>query len=252
MVISLELSQVGTGYGRTRIVDNLTTSPLHGGKVVGLLGPNASGKSTLIKTIAGVHPLADGTITLTDGAKTFTGRELRDVIGYVPQDLPRTAALTAFETVAVSARRYFPAKEALRRAATILHELDIPHLAQKYLSDMSGGQRQLVAVAQMLVSDPEVMLLDEPTSALDLHWQLFVLAQLRQRVRAHGSLAIVAIHDMNLAARFCDELIVLHKGAILAQGTPQDILSAALLQTVYQVETEILDHAGVPVVCAIK
>ncbi|MEX3504810.1 ABC transporter ATP-binding protein [Corynebacterium sp. LK2510] len=251
-MISLELSQVATGYGRTRIVDNLTASPLRGGTVVGLLGPNASGKSTLIKTIAGVHPLIDGTIALTDGTKTFTGRELRDIIGYVPQDLPRTAALTAFETVAVSARRYFPPKEALHRAAAILHELEIPHLAQKYLSDMSGGQRQLVAVAQMLVSDPSVMLLDEPTSALDLHWQLFVLAQLRQRVRANDSLAIVAIHDMNLAARFCDELIVLHKGVITAQGAPSEIMSSTLLQKVYQVETEILDHVGVPVVCAIR
>ncbi|WP_410170978.1 ABC transporter ATP-binding protein [Corynebacterium pygosceleis] len=253
--VTLELDDVTVGYRRRRVIENFTTEPVHGGHVVGLLGPNASGKSTLIKAIAGVHRTTGGRLRATVEGRVHEGRDLRRVIGYVPQDLPDTAALTAFETVLVAARRACSVKitgtPAVELASRVMTELSIGDLARRYISELSGGQRQLTAVAQMMVSDPDVMLLDEPTSALDLHRQLFLLDVIRRRARETGAVALTAIHDINLAARFCDELLVMRGGRVIAQGAPRTVLTPGLLSEVYGVDAEILDHGGVPVVAPV-
>lgn len=245
---SFHIEGVCAGYGRARIIEGLSLALLSGGKVVGLLGPNASGKSTLLKSVAGVHPADFKRVSLQLGEQEITGKELRDHVGYVPQDIPKSAALTAFETVVVAGRRYFGAQAARLRAAETLHELGIAHIAQKYLSDMSGGQRQLVAVAQMLVTDPAVMLLDEPTSALDLHRQIFLLEHVRNQVQRTSAVALVALHDINLAARYCDELVVTKAGELVAQGAPGEVLTPGLLLDVYGVEADVLVHDGGPLI----
>ncbi|MDU0479861.1 ABC transporter ATP-binding protein [Staphylococcus chromogenes] len=250
-MISLHIQDLVAGYGKKTIVPGLSLAPLRGGQVVGLLGPNASGKSTLMKSIAGVQPVHSGEVHLRVDGQQLSERETRKAIGYVPQDLPKSAALTAFETVVVAGRRRLGSKLAKYRAAEVMSELGIVELAERYLSDLSGGQRQMVAVAQMLVTEPDVLLLDEPTSALDLHRQLFLLSDLRQRVRDSGALAIVAIHDINLAARFCDELVVIKHGELQAQGAPAEVLEPQLLHEVYGVNADILEHDGVPVICAV-
>ncbi|MDY6051674.1 MAG: ABC transporter ATP-binding protein [Rothia sp. (in: high G+C Gram-positive bacteria)] len=227
------------GYGKHRILDSLTLAPLTGGKLVGVLGPNASGKTTLVKTLAGIHKKQDGVIYLKD--------ENDRGIGYVPQGLPHTAALRAFETVLIAARREGLA-DPIDHTATVMNELGLAGFAQKYLSELSGGQRQLVAIAQMMVSSPALMLLDEPTSALDVHHQIFILEQVRAKAQAEQSLGVVVLHDINLAARMCDELIVLHKGRMLAQGSPLEVLTPQIIDTVYQVEAEVLVHQGFPLV----
>ena len=133
-----------------------------------------------------------------------------EAIGYVPQDLLSSATLTAFESVMVSARRRGVDRwDPLERTADVMDRLGITHLSDRLVSDMSGGQRQLVAVAQMLVREPSVMLLDEPTSALDLRHQVELLQLICDEVRGTDRVALVAIHDLNLAARYCDELLVL-------------------------------------------
>lgn len=246
---TLHIEDLNTGYGSRNILENFAPQPLRGGRVVGLLGPNASGKSTLIKTIAGVHLKLGGSVYLrADDGEMLQGKALRGVIGYVPQDLPGSASLTAFETVLVAARRVAVGIKPTELAARTMVELGIGHIAESYIGELSGGQRQMVAVAQMLVGDPKVMLLDEPTSALDLHRQLYLLGLVRERTRRAGAVTMVAIHDINLAARFCDDLLVMRGGEIIAQGAPCDVLCKGLIKTVYDVAAEILDHNGTPVV----
>ncbi|WP_346845563.1 ABC transporter ATP-binding protein [uncultured Rothia sp.] len=250
--IELSLHEICSNYGKHQVLHRLSASPLTGGNVVGLLGPNASGKSTLIKAIAQVHRARSGSIALTvDGAAIAT-KHLSQHIGYVPQDLPTSAALTAFETVMISAARATTKKKAEQLAADILFELKLTHLAHRYLSELSGGQRQMIAFAQMAASSPSIMLLDEPTSALDLNKQLFLLAQVRKYAQERGLLALVAIHDINLSARFCDELLVMKEGQLVAQGTPQELLTPELLREVFEVETEILQHGQIPVIATIR
>ncbi|WP_236684236.1 ABC transporter ATP-binding protein [Corynebacterium epidermidicanis] len=251
MTISLEVDNFRVAYGNRTVIADLSLQRMVGGQVVGLLGPNAAGKSSLLQAIAGVSKPAAGRLTLTVDNHELAPKQAREAIGYVPQDLPKSAALTSFETIVVAGRRRQGAAQARLRAAEIMTQLDIAHLAGTYLSELSGGQQQMVALAQMLVTDPAVLLLDEPTSALDLQRQLFVLSEIRRRVRDTDAVAVVAIHDINLAARFCDELVVIQAGEVRAQGRPEDVLTAELLREVYGVRAEIIDHQGVPVICAV-
>ena len=250
MVISAELLTVG--YGRTTIIDDMTFGPLEEGKVVGLIGPNAAGKSTLVKTIAGIKKPSQGTCSIVVDGCEVTGKSRTTAIGYVPQDMLTTASLTAFESIMVSAKRRGAVDaDPVAATADIMERLNITHLADRMVSDMSGGQRQLVGVAQMLVRTPSVLLLDEPTSALDLRHQVHLLEIIRDEVAGTDRLALVAIHDLNLAARFCDELLVVKAGRVVALDTPAAVLNPELLNEVYGISARILDDDGVPVICPV-
>ncbi|MFS0466979.1 ABC transporter ATP-binding protein, partial [Corynebacterium striatum] len=180
-------------FGKREVLKGVDLPEPGPGTIVGLIGPNAAGKSTLVKTIAGIQKLTSGTCDTGDAT-----------VGYVPQDLLTSASLTAFESVVISAKR--GSANVLESAVEALEKLGIVRLAHRYVHQLSGGQRQLVAVAQMLACEPDLMLLDEPTFALDLRHQVHLLDTLRKEV-SRGAVALVAIHDLNLAARYCDELV---------------------------------------------
>lgn len=250
--MAIRAENLTVSYGRTTILHSLSFGPLEPGNVVGLIGPNAAGKSTLVKTIAGIKEPAEGSVTLSVDGAELVGKQKVQAVGYVPQDLLSSASLTAFESIMVSARRRGDATwNPLERSATVMERLGITHLAGRLVSDMSGGQRQLVAMAQMLVREPDIMLLDEPTSALDLRHQVELLQIVRDEVRGSNRLALVAIHDLNLAARYCDELLVVKAGRVVTHGTPHAVLQPDLLEEVYGIRARVLDDAGVPVVCPV-
>lgn len=250
--MAIRAENLTVSYGRTTILHSLSFGPLEPGKVVGLIGPNAAGKSTLVKTIAGIKEPSEGSVMLSVDGAELVGKQKVQAVGYVPQDLLSSASLTAFESIMVSARRRGDASwNPLDRSAAVMERLGITHLADRLVSDMSGGQRQLVAMAQMLVREPDIMLLDEPTSALDLRHQVELLQIIRDEVRGSNRLALVAIHDLNLAARYCDELLVVKAGRVVTHGTPHAVLQPDLLEEVYGIRARVLDDAGVPVVCPV-
>ncbi|MDO5722735.1 MAG: ABC transporter ATP-binding protein [Actinomycetaceae bacterium] len=242
--VKLQIDNATIGYGSHLVLENLNIPALNGGNVVGLLGPNASGKSTLIKTIAGIHPLTKGKIRIWVNNQKVPLAQRRNTCGYVPQDLPTTVSLTAFETALIAARRQ--CENPVDRTAEIFTDLNIGHIAHRYLGELSGGQRQLVGVAQMMVGNPAVMLLDEPTSALDLHHQLFLLEKLRQRAKSTNALVLVALHDINLAARYCDQLVVLHSKTMHCAGTPTQVITTEMITDVYQVHADIINYHDTP------
>lgn len=255
MGVFLDVNDVAAGYGKRKVLRGASIRTLKPGTVTGLLGPNAAGKSTLMTTLAGIRKPMSGEIVLTRDNERVIGSELREVVGYVPQDLPASASLTAFESVLVSGRRAGRLRvrgSEIEHTAVALRKVGIEHLADRFVGELSGGQRQLVAVAQMFVRDPEIMLLDEPTSALDLRHQVELLKLVRAEVASRSSLALVAIHDLNLAARYCDELVMLHDGHVVAQGSPVDVLTPDLLARVYGIRARVLDDEGVAVVCPIE
>lgn len=260
--MSLVVEDICVRYGRRQVLENVTIPEIPAGHVVGLLGANAAGKSTLIKTIAGVLKPASGASRVLIDGRELKGREHRNALGYVPQDLLATAALTVFESILIAGGSeggslrlrgggVARAGSLADAAAAVLAEVGIEHLAHRYLSELSGGQRQLAALAQMLVRNPHVMLLDEPTSALDLKHQVHVLELVRRRAREHGAVGLVAIHDLNLASRYCDQLVVLNQGTIMTCGAPCDVVCPTLLEAVYGFQARVLDDAGVPVVCPV-
>ena len=184
----LNLESISVSYGKHAVLSGLDLT-IKEGVVAGLLGPNGCGKSTLVRSIAGAQH-CHGAVSY----RKRSGRALQDVTGYMPQEIPGHIALTAMESVLVSAQRGGSAwrvpKKDVERAYAALSALGIGKLANTYLGECSGGQRQLISLAQTLVHGPELVLLDEPTSALDLKHQVRVLRSVRKHV--HGSEATVA------------------------------------------------------------
>lgn len=249
--MTLEISGLTAAYGRRRpVIDGLELS-LPTGRVVGVLGPNGSGKSTLIRCLADIHPHG-GQITL----RGVSGPQLRRITGYMPQEIPGHVALTVLESVLVAKRANRIGRasdEEITRAVGILHDLGIGELCHRWLGECSGGQRQLVSLAQALVRCPELLLLDEPTSALDLRHQRTVFEAVRAHVETVGperGLALIAVHDLNLAARFCDHLVLMRDGAAVAHGAPREVLQPQTLAQVYDVEVAVSEIDGRTVVMA--
>ena len=138
-------------------------------------------------------------------------------------------------------------EEDYRAAGDVLRRLNMQELASGSIMALSGGQRQLVFIAQTLVKEPSVLLLDEPTSALDLHKQFNLLTLLKELTQEHGFTTLVTLHHLDLAAKFADEIIVLKNGEVYAQGVPQEIFTERMMETVYRVKTKVyVDEHNVP------
>ncbi|HEY8565157.1 MAG TPA: ABC transporter ATP-binding protein [Beijerinckiaceae bacterium] len=236
---SLQLRGVGVRYGaaaasRLALAD-VTTPVFSGGEVVAVIGPNGAGKSTLFRRVAGLLG-GPGEVLVT----SHSGRPPC----YLPQDTAAAAVLTVYEAVLLARKqggrggwRVDDADLALIDG--VLGDLGIAELAFRNLAELSGGQRQLVSIAQVLVREPEILLMDEPTSALDLHRQIEVLALVRRLASARGLCVLVALHDLNHALRVADQVMVLADGRLVAAGPPRDVITPSLLEEVYGVRARV-------------
>lgn len=241
-------------YGRKTIIHDLDLPPLRPGTLTALIGPNGAGKSTLLRAMAGLEN-ASGSLRLDDFELTRCSlQERARRLMYLPQSLPPGLDLCVLDSVMAAlacgaARR--SRQQLLEAAYAALQQTGIADLADQLLSRLSGGQRQLVSLAQLLVRQPKVMLLDEPTSALDLNFQLKVMQCVQRQVRREQAIGVVVLHDINLAARFADTLAVLRQGRLYACGSPRQVLNRQLFQDVYGVmaRVEVLapDHLQVVV-----
>lgn len=240
MTLSLQNMQIG--YKNKPIIQDIALPEIQPGSLIALLGANAVGKSTLLKSLSGFLKY--------QGIAALNGQQLAKLnqaermqsIGYLPQTLPQPTTLVAYELVysaCRAARGHLDSQSIERQIEHTFSRLGIAALALKKMDEMSGGQRQMVGLAQVLVRQPELLLLDEPTSALDLHWQLNVLQTVRKETTDKQRIAIIASHDLNLALRFCDQVMVLANGKVLAFGKPDDVLTPACLQQAYQVQGRI-------------
>jgi iron complex transport system ATP-binding protein len=239
---ALRVDHLATGYGSRNVIEDLSLQGLQPGQVTALLGPNGSGKSTLLKALAGLAPLRRGRIALGDadaGAMAF-GQRAR-VFSYMPQSLPAAVHLRVLESVLVAAHAQSRATQApdLEAARAVLGRLGIEHLALHYLDELSGGQKQLAALAQALVRSPRVLMLDEPLSALDLNYQFHVMDLLRQETAARALVTVLVLHDINIALAHADHVIMLRDGALAGEGAPAQVISAATLARVYGVRARV-------------
>jgi iron complex transport system ATP-binding protein len=245
----LSIQGLSVGYGKQRILDSLSAGPLPRGEITALLGPNGSGKSTLLRALAGLTRAQSGSLSLDGATLTLStsGARSHSVV-YLPQALPAGVRLQVLESVLVAYRatrgRPFGAHRTnhaddLAHAHAVLQRLGIDALASRSLDELSGGQRQLVGIAQALVRDPQVLLLDEPLSALDLNHQFHVMRVIRDETRQRGMVTVVILHDINAALRTCDRAMLLHRGGIVSFGASSDVVTPARLEQVFGVATRI-------------
>ncbi|WP_054308594.1 ATP-binding cassette domain-containing protein [Mesorhizobium sp. 1M-11] len=239
--------------GRT-ILSPLTMT-LAPGRFYGLVGPNGSGKSTLLKLLARQQDPAQGSIRFSGRPlETFGTRDFARSVAYMPQFTPPAEGMNVRELASLGR---FPWHGALGRFSAddedkvtrALKQTSLTALADRMVDSLSGGERQRAWLAMMLAQDARCLLLDEPTSALDLAHQVEILALVRQLSRERGIAVIAVLHDINMAASFCDELIALRQGRIVARGTPDRILDPAVLDSIYGLAMGITRHpqTGAPI-----
>lgn len=235
---NLVLSALSVAYGKRPILRDISLAPIRPGSLVGVLGPNGVGKSTLMRALARLLP-ASGQVRLgpTDLLHGPHREHLRTV-SYLPQLLPQPTALLVYEAIIGALRATRPeldSSDCDTRLWQASATLQLQDLIMQPLNRLSGGQRQMVGLAQVLVRQTRLMLLDEPTSALDLRWQMLALSAVHSAIKASDGIALIALHDINLALRFCDRIVVLGEGTVLAD-CPSDVVNSDLLQRAYRVK----------------
>ncbi len=222
------------------LIDNISID-VAPGEMIGLLGPNGAGKSSLLRTIYRTNRPSAGQV-LVNGEDVWrqSARWTARHVGAVLQDMPADFPLTVEDVIAMgrsSHKRLLEADNAhdlaLIEAAIALLQLD--DFRDRLFRSLSGGERQRVLVARALVQQPAVLVLDEPTNHLDIHHQINLL----RFVRSLGITVIAALHDLNLAAMFCDRLCLLEKGKLVASGKPEAVLTEANLATVFRIEASL-------------
>jgi iron complex transport system ATP-binding protein len=236
----LEVGSLCAHYGRRQVLHEVSLPPLAAGEVVALLGPNGSGKSSLLKAVAGLLP-ATGVLRLDGQDLTHWSRAQRVArVAYLPQALPAPVHVNVTEAMLAALRALDGARSGdLARCAKVLARLGIDGLADAWLDQLSGGQRQLVGLAQALVREPGVLLLDEPLSALDLRHQWRTMQLLARLAREDGLAILVVLHDLNTALHHCSGAVLLHEGRVAAAGSPAEVVTPAALARVYGVQARV-------------
>ena len=214
------------------------------GEFLGLIGPNGAGKSTLLRAISGILGYREGTVRL-DGAdlRSLSSKDIAAGLALVPQIAPYTHGFTSIELVLMGryphlGRFQIEGREDDRIAREAMRLTEIEQFADRTLDTLSGGERQRVFVSRALAQQPRVLLLDEPTANLDVLHQLKVLDLVRQLVD-DGLTAVAAIHDLNMAARYCDRLVLLSGGRVLAEGSPEEVLSPETIESAFGVRSAV-------------
>lgn len=249
---SLCLNNVSIVRGENHTARDISLE-LNKGKVYAILGPNGVGKSTLLKAVFGEVDTLNGQIEYGDIHMHDVGlSEWRKPIGYMPQDTFVSASLTALEVVLLgqlNALSMHVSEEMLEQALQAMDKVGCLHLAQRNIQSLSGGQRQLILFAQVLLGTPEILMLDEPVSALDMHHQSVLLEHVYQETKRRELITVMVIHDLSLAAQYADHLILLKDGLIQAEGAPMDVLQPEIISEIYNVGIErLFDSTGVPVI----
>lgn len=246
-MIELELQGVSLSYGHHLVVKDLSfrVSP---GEMVGLIGPNGCGKTSIIKAVSRVISPHSGRILL-DGRNlaAISRGELARLVGVVPQTplLPET--FTVFEVVLMGRNPHlrFLQYEGSRDLALTwwaMERTTTDSLAERRISELSGGERQRVVVARVLAQEPKAILLDEPTANLDISHQVGILDLIKNLCLEKDLTVLVALHDLNLAAQYCDRLLLINKGRVHAEGTPWEVITPANIKEVYGTEGCVYPH----------
>ncbi len=253
--MKLKIKDVEFSYASVPVLKDVCIE-LAESEMLGVVGPNGAGKSTLIRCIDRILVPQKGSIVL-DGRdiKELRLLELAKKMGYIPQSTSQIFPATVFDTVLMGRRPHLgwrSSEKDTEKVLEMLQMLNIEEFAMRDINELSGGQQQKVFIARALTQEPDVLLLDEPTSNLDIRHQLEVMDIIKNIVIEKELSAIMAIHDLNLASRYADRIVMMNSGKIFSAGDPVSVLTPTNIKRVYGVEAEVNNNNGRPYIVPIR
>ena len=247
-----EVNGIIFSYRSKQVLDGVSFT-VKEDNVVSILGPNGVGKTTLIKCIGKVlTPKAGSVFIEGSDLHKLSKKDIAKKIGYVSQR-SETSRTTVFDSVLLGRKPHFEwdiTEKDIRLAGRVLHLLGLDELALKYVDEISGGEYQLVQIARVIVQQPKVILLDEPTSSLDLSNQHLIMHLIRNIVKKNHMVAIMIIHDLNLAIRHSDKFVLMKDGMVYSVGGPE-VITPENIKAVFNIEAYVESVRGIPIVIPI-
>ena len=241
--MEVKFEKLHFGYNRKREILHGIDLTLPANKFIAILGPNGCGKTTMVKQINQILHAQIGTVRVGDRmVSKLEPSELAKMIAYVPQMTSGVMNGSVMDTVMLGRRPYIqwkPTDEDLEIVAKALIRLNISHLSQRLFNQLSGGQKQTVLIARALAQAPDIYLFDEPVSFLDVRNQLEIMAIGRELVEQDGKTVIMVLHDLNMALRFADHVVMMKEGSVFAQGTPAEVITEENILAVYGTHAQI-------------
>jgi ABC-type cobalamin/Fe3+-siderophores transport system ATPase subunit len=255
----LRVERLSVSYGTRHVLNNVSLE-VHSSEILAVIGPNGAGKSTLVRALSGVVKVETGQISIDKNGihydlLTLSPMQRALSLAVVPQAASMPPAFTVWETVLMGRTPHLnflgqvsTNDETIARLA--LQKVDALDLSERRVGELSGGEQQRVLLARALTQSTPILLLDEPTSNLDLHYQVGFMETVRMLAHQDELAVLVALHDLNLAARYADRVALLVGGEIIASGTPQQVLTPELISTAYHLPVQVIQHpfADVPLV----
>lgn len=247
---SIEIESLSFGYGKTRVLNEINLRFDEPGLYC-IIGPNGVGKSTLVKCINGLLKPTSGRIRVNGKETTeYSVKELSEEIAYVPASSSSAFPMSVIDSVLLgreSSSRWRTDPEDIAISYRALRVMNLEELSMRGCGELSAGQMQKVSLCRGLVRQSPIMILDEPTSNLDIRHQVFICDFLHELAHESGELVVMISHDLNLAARFADEIVVMqHPGIVHSSGSPWDVINERMISEVYSVGSEVIDHKGRP------
>lgn len=244
--MGLKINNMSVSFSGNIVLNDLTIPEIHPGEMVSLIGKNGAGKSTILKQMTKIIRLNPKLITLDEQSLALND------IGYLPQDHRISASITVVEllitTMHIDANSLFVKANSAEKALSLLEEVGIIHLANKLCTELSGGESQMVGLAQSVINAPKVLILDEPTSALDMSNQLKLLEYIKAYARKNNAYVLMVVHDLNLAIQYSDKVAALHEGKLFVYGEPKKIIDKQLISDLFNVNSQIIQLEDYPVV----
>ncbi len=242
--VCYQLHETSFAYKNKEVLSGITLDIL-ANRTYGLIGPNGSGKTTLLDLLTATRKVKSGRINLFDRPiDTYSKKQLAKEVALVPQEFSMGFEYRVKDIVLMGRHPYLdrfsaPSARDREQVEKAMEEMDILHLRNRPVTELSGGEKQRVVVARALAQETKILVLDEATSNLDIHHTLEIMRVLQKRVRKNDICVIAAIHDLNLAASFCDEFIVLKEGRLFTHGPGKEVLNKELIHDVFGVKAAV-------------
>ena len=254
MSFNVKIDQLSFSYNNNEILKEVDLN-IKKGEFTGILGPNGCGKSTLLKNILKYLQPKCGMIEINNkNVKEYKQKELARVLGFVPQKSSLTMPLTVKDVIYMGRVAHMKnswagfAENDDKKVNEIIKILKLEKFINRSAFALSGGEFQRVLLARALVQEPEILLLDEPTSALDINYALEIMKLTSHFVKAGKLTGIMVLHDLNLAAMYCDNIIFLKDGKVRYKGTPNELFTSEILEEIYGFKCNIANNGDYPYV----